>query len=174
MMPLLSLSFRLFGVMLLLLILTLPSAKGQEARSDALPDGLYMVIGDTAEVSPDLPLQWVTYNRMFHEGDISPATRLRLATDDFVPLRLQSDPVAEVQQGEKKRLLLALSPEASEKLKTFTASRVDRTAAIVIDGEVVSAHRIRTALTSGLLQISWCGKYACQVLQARLIRNVED
>jgi hypothetical protein len=165
---------RLFGGLFLLLPAILPLAGGQVTGSDGLPDGLYMVIGDSAEIPADLPTQWVTYNRMFHEGDISPTTRLRLATDDFVPLLLQSDPVAEVQQGEKKRLLLTLTPVASEKLKTFTANRVDRTAAIVIDGEAVSAHRIRTALTSGMLQISWCGEYACQVLQARLVRNVED
>lgn len=155
-------------------LLCLSPLQAQVAGDPPLPDGLYMVLDEEDDVPVGFPWRWVGYNSLFHEGDITPRTRLRLATDDFVPLTLSVSPVAETQQGEKKRLLLTLSEEASGKLKGFTAERVDRTAAIVIDGEAVSAHRIRVALTSGLLQISWCGEYACEVLQARLMRNVED
>lgn len=162
------------GMFVLTGMLHLPGF-GQAGQASSLPDGLYRVIQQEGgkDSDTDAVIQ-VVYNRLFHEGDIGPETRLWVDTSDYVPLILGIPPRAEIQEGEKKRLLLSLTPAASEKLKTFSTRHLDQRVAILLDGEVVSAHRVRTPLTSGMLQISWCGPDACEVLQARLVGNVAE
>lgn len=166
--------FRIAGMFVLAGMFHLPGF-GQSGEASSLPDGLYRVIQQEGgqDSGTDAVIQ-VVYNRLFHEGDIGPETRLWVDTSDYVPLILDIPPRAEIQEGEKKRLLLSLTPAASEKLKTFSTRHLDQRVAILMDGEVVSAHRVRTPLTSGMLQISWCGPDACEVLQARLVRNVAE
>jgi hypothetical protein len=140
------------------------------------PDGLYMVPAfatdsNWTEPAPEGTMA-VPFHSLFLEAD-ERGLQVLIDTTAFVPLLLDLSPKAEQQAEGKQRLLLSLTPEASELLKSFTAERVGETVAIVIDGQVVTRHRVRTVLTSGQLQISWCGPDACEQLKSKLVDNVQ-
>ena len=41
--------------------------------------------------------------------------------------------------------------------------------AMVVDGEIVTLHKIRTVITGGKLQITRCQDNACEVIKAKLV-----
>ncbi len=139
------------------------------------PDGLYKipafaVDSNWTEAAPEGTMA-VPFHSLFLEANEREFGVL-VDTSAFVPLELELPPQSEQQSEDKQRLLLSLTPEASELLKNFTAERVGESVAIVVDGKVVTRHRVRTALTSGQLQISWCGPDACEQLRSKLVGNV--
>ncbi len=154
-------------------LLTLACALSGYAQSP--PDGLYMVPAFAADSNRTEPApegtMAVPFHSLFLEAD-ERGLQVLIDTTAFVPLQLETSPKAEQQTEEKQRLLLSLTPAASELLKNFTAERVGESVAIVVDGQVVTRHRVRTALTSGQLQISWCGPDACEQLRSKLVDNV--
>ncbi len=146
-----------------------------DAFARSPPDGLYMVPAFAVDSNWTTPAPKGTIAVPFHSLFLEADERgllVLIDTTAFVPLLLEMPPQAEQQSEDKQRLLLSLTPEASELLKSFTAERVDESVAIVVDGLVVTRHRVRTALTSGQLQISWCGPDACDQLRCRLTGNV--
>jgi len=157
------------------LLTFMSKAKAQEAS--LIPDGLYPVLKvDTTGQVPGETLAETVYlpfsTLMQEPGDIPLNVLLNIA--DFVPLMLDEPPVEGPIQDDKRHLLLSLSPEASEQLIDFSTRRVNERAAIVIGGEVITMHGIREPLTSGMLQISWCGVDACEILMVRLRDNMQE
>ncbi len=53
-------------------------------------------------------------------------------------------------------------------MKQVTRDNLGKSAALVIDGEVVTAHKIRAVIDSGLVQLSRCTDDACDYILARL------
>ena len=158
-----------------LLVLLMWIGMRSAGSAQDLEDGLYRIpafaldsnwTGSTPQGTTSLP-----FHSLFEEEEGGPAYFL-IDTMDHVPLRLEIAPRAEDQSEGKKRLMLTLTKEGSEKLRSFTADRVGETVAIVIDDQVVSKHVVKEALTSGQLQIAWCGPDACEQLRSRLQDNV--
>lgn len=42
--------------------------------------------------------------------------------------------------------------------------------AMVVDGEIVTRHKIRSVITGGKLQITRCVDNACEVIRAKLVK----
>lgn len=84
---------------------------------------------------------------------------------------LESPPKEEQQTETKKKLLLSLIRDASEKLKIFTANHVMDRVDLVVDGEALTLHKIREPVTSGKLQITRCNDNACESLLVKLKDN---
>ncbi|MEM7262010.1 MAG: hypothetical protein AAF488_08460 [Planctomycetota bacterium] len=74
---------------------------------------------------------------------------LVLPSTPSVPLELMEPPT--VEEG---ALFVTLTESAGRQLFEFTQRSVGRPVAVVIGGEIVTVHVIRTALTGGQLQIS--------------------
>jgi preprotein translocase subunit SecD len=97
---------------------------------------------------------------------------LKLQKAPFVPLLINGKPLEDKEEGSNKpRLQLTLEDEQIEPLKQFTDTNLGKTVAIVIGGEVVSTHKIRTAITGGRLQITRCTKHGCETLYTRLLKK---
>jgi preprotein translocase subunit SecD len=58
------------------------------------------------------------------------------------------------------------------RLKAFSAENLNKETAIVVDGEVLTMHKIKVVLTSGPLQITGFYDNACELLFVKLKNNV--
>ena len=115
----------------------------------------------------------INFNKMFIENAGQDITRVLIDTSEYVPLELDKAPTAEKQTEQKKKLMLSLTPAASEILKTFSAKNVMKKVVIVVGGEALTMHKIREAITGGQLQITRCSDNACEKLFIMLKDNVK-
>lgn len=146
-------------------------AQKESALADQTPiqkinDGFYEVMYiDSTGSSLTEGQARLSLDTVFNVGD---ARKLILDVSDYVPLELEGDPIAEQQTDSKKLLSITLSPSAAEKMKRFTANRVMKQVAIVIDGEVITMHKIREAITGPGMQITRCDDNACEYLFVKM------
>ncbi len=142
-----------------------------------LKDGLYLIskIDTNAANLSDLSENEasVFFSKMFDEYNEEGFMRIIVDTSDFVPLELEKKPIAEQQTESKKKLLLSLTKDASEKLKLFSKNNLMKEVVIVVDGEALTMHKIKVPLTSGLLQITRCNDNACELLLVKLKNNIK-
>jgi preprotein translocase subunit SecD len=126
-----------------------------------LPTGVYVVERASFQEKAVLPLHaaevlLVDHHRYLKNDDKEPSQFLVVHQTPEVPLDLAGEPKAEKELGEVVRVLLRLKPSAAKALERLTRERPGRQLAIVVDGEVVTVHKIRTVLTHGEVQITSC------------------
>jgi preprotein translocase subunit SecD len=68
-------------------------------------------------------------------------------------------------------LLFKLTPETSIKLEKLTREHLGGKVAFLIDGEPVTIHKIRSAITGGQFQLTRCTDTACRIIYGRLLKN---
>jgi len=161
-----------------LILIFLIGCSADEAVKRTMPDGLYLISKvDTIESQKSTlgaKEKEIFFSAMFEEYNSAEYIRLIVDTTQYVPLDLQQKPVTEQQTEEKKKLLLSLTKEASEKLKVFSTNHVMDRVALIVDGEALTMHKIRVPLTSGQLQITRCNDNACERLFTTLKDNVKE
>ena len=149
----------------------------QSKQSKTIPDGIYYIVKiDTTEFQIDTLSSnelSINFSKMFEDYNSEEYLKLIIDTTEYVPLELEAAPVAEKQTEFKKKLLLSLTQEASEKLKIFSKKHVLDRVAIVIDGEALTMHKIKEPITSGQLQITRCTDNACELLNVTLKDNIK-
>ena len=167
------------SIFLILTILYLQTGTSfsQTGSKITVNDGLYLVIKpgtDTTQFDSIAEGQVViNFNKMFIDNTGQDFTRILIDTSEYVPLELEKAPTTEPQTDIKKKLMLSLTPKASEKLKAFSAKHVMQKVVIVVDGEALTMHKVREAITSGQLQITRCSDNACEKLFIMLKDNVK-
>ena len=142
-----------------------------------IPDGLYLIVKiDTLAAQIDtLSTKEIAiyFSKLFEDFNTNEYLRIIIDTTEYVPLELEKVPTTEQQTEAKKKLLLSLTKEASEKLKSFTTNHVMNRVALVVDGEVLTMHKIKVPITSGQLQITRCNDNACERLFVTLKDNIK-
>ena len=140
-------------------------------------NGLYLVdYVDTVKVSEILlndKEMIVYFSPMFDEFNSDKDTRIIIDTTQYVPLELETPPVTEQQTENKKKLLLSLTKEASERLESFTTKNIMRMVTLVVDGEALTLHKIKAVINGGQLQITRCNDNACETLYVKLKENIK-
>ena len=139
------------------------NAIGQVAEADkSPPDGIYAVL-KTAEnrsdiKTPDQNRRIVKYATFTRWGDTYPKISfMLLKTMPDVPLRLAADSVTVENGKDGERLNVRLIDESVDRLSRFTAKHIGDRAALILDGKVVMVATVRSAITGGEMQISFCG-----------------
>lgn len=149
----------------------------QTDSKNIIKDGLYLVIKTGSDTtyfeSPKKTEFTIGFNKMFLEFADKDFSKVLIDTTEYVPLELDKLPTTEPQTELKKKLLISLTKEASEILKTFSAKHVMQKVVIVVDGEAVTMHKIREAITSGKLQITRCNDNACERIMVKLKDNIK-
>ena len=143
-----------------------------------IPDGIYL-IGRSGDVAEDLiPLAskeaLISFSELFREKTDPGVIYLVVRTDAFVPLRLAKAPETENQEDNRKRLMLKLTDDASLQLAEFTKEYLDQHTAIVVDGQALTMHKIRSVIEGGKMQITRCTDNACEFLYEQLSDNVVE
>jgi preprotein translocase subunit SecD len=89
-----------------------------------------------------------------------------------IPLILAGTPeLIDKGQNGFPELLFELTPETSIKLEKLTREHLGGKVAFLIDGEPVTLHKIRSAITGGQFQLTRCTDTACRIIYGRLVKN---
>jgi hypothetical protein len=146
-----------------------------ELKTATLPNGLYAVIRGAS--TPDSagvegPGQVVLlYDRKYTDADsTTPPEYLALDTTSYVPLILSGPPEARKDEHGWTMLNVTLAREQVKPLEVFSRAHLGGKVAILLDGEVISTHKVRSVIEGGQLQITRCGDNACDILRAKLTR----
>jgi hypothetical protein len=144
-----------------------------------IADGMYLVVSEIKNEAdvPDIlsPNRFVVKcSDMLLENNEREYIKLIIDTSDFVPLKLSIKPRTEQQTETKKRIEIELTKSSAGKLEKFTTVNLNGRIALIIGGEVISAHKIRMPITGGKFQISYCGPDMCEILESHLINNVDS
>jgi preprotein translocase subunit SecD len=115
----------------------------------------------------------IKLNELFIEDNEDAHIRFLIDTTEYVPLELDKAPVSEAQTEQKKKLMLSLTPSASEILKNFSSRHVMQKVVIVVNGEALTMHKVREPITSGQLQITRCTDNACEKLYIMMKDNIK-
>ncbi len=152
----------------------MPAAAKQPADNRRpLARGVYAVLREgltREEAQPDkVPYAILIYDRKYSESDRDrPPEYVALDTSFFVPLRLAGPPEARKDDRGWTLLNVTLAPEHVKTLERFTREHLGGRVAIVIDGEIITMHKVRSVIEGGRVQITRCSDDACQVLRRKL------
>jgi preprotein translocase subunit SecD len=142
-----------------------------------LPDGLYLVLKSSrvrSELGSSAKNCVVVANdfHLLEPEEREPTQYLLVQRNPFIPLHLGTDPVEDTEQRSgKPRLSLQLAADQKQPLEEFTRQHQGETVVIVIGGEPVTSHKVKTAITGGALQITRCTKHGCETLFTTLLKN---
>lgn len=142
----------------------------------SLEDGIYLIHRKGDVSKKILPLsaneKIIQFNKEFIEKTDPGPKYLVINTNEFAPLLLKEKPKTEDQTAEKKKLLLALNEEGKNRLKEFSTKNLYKSTTIVVNGEALTMHKIKSVLDGGFLQITRCNDNACELLYFALQDNV--
>ena len=102
------------------------------------------------------------------EGQREPRRYLLIAKRPDVPLTLAEAPKKLTGDAGRTELLLELTEDGAKRLAEVTRANVGREVAFLIDGRVVSTHKIREPISGGQFKLSRCTDNACEVIYSRL------
>ncbi len=137
------------------------------------PDGVYAVRRDGAKEKDVLPLrdgEILVVNRhpYLKKGESEPPRFLVVSPAPDVALDLAGEPKAVKEGEEVVRILVTLRPKAAAALERLTRDQVGRQVAVVLGGEVVTAHKVRDVIKGGEVQITSCAAGAAGYLLDQL------
>ncbi len=113
----------------------------------------------------------LVYDRKYSASDQNePAKYVALDTTSFVPLILAGPPDTKKDDRGWTLLSVTLAREHVKTLADFTRAHLGGSVAIVLDGEIVTMHKVRTVIQGGQCQITRCQDNACDILRAKLAK----
>lgn len=146
---------------------------------EKVQDGFYAVrrVSETREAL--LPLAddeiIVNYSSMFQEpGDKK--EYVVITKEHYVPLSLKEMPVKVKDKTERTKFWLnvCLTDDAAIKLEELTKANIGKRGTMVVNGESITIHKIRSVIKDGKMVISRCGDNACEHIFLELKDNVKS
>lgn len=147
----------------------------QESAERKLQNGFYPVSGEAATRSEALKENHACIALIYDGKDVdstylSSPQFVAIDTSSFVPLILAGSPTA-LKDGSGRTLLgVTLAKKYVGRLETFTKAHLGGKVAIVLDGEIITMHKIRSVISEGKIQITRCYDNACEVLLSKLTK----
>jgi len=145
---------------------------GQDALG-SLSDGIYYVVReDSAERETrsggnDFPVLPYTA-RYSDSGPEEPARYITLDPSSFIPMILEGAPDMQKDSGGKTLLGVTLKERYARPLEEFTRKHLGGKVAILLGGEIITIHKVRSVISGGRIQITRCDDNACEVLRSKL------
>jgi preprotein translocase subunit SecD len=149
------------------------TADDAPAVKSKIPDGVYAVERDGASEKEVLPLKEgevlaVNRHRYQKTEGKEPPRYLVVHTAPEVALDLAGEPKADKKGDEVVRIQLKLQPKPAAALEKLTRDRPGKQVAIVLGGEVVTVHKVRSPIPNGDVQITSCTPGAADFLLKQL------
>lgn len=141
-----------------------------------LENGVYVVLREapTAQGArvEGVPQVVLAYDRRKY-GDAPPneaLTYVAIDPTDYVPLLIEGVPEMKTDGQGKSILSVSLARKNIERTEAFTRAHLGGRIAMLVDGEIVTLHKIRSVITGGKLQITRCTDNACEAIRAKLVK----
>ncbi|MDB6147816.1 MAG: hypothetical protein JWO45_1480 [Spartobacteria bacterium] len=150
-----------------------PAVVGQTAQH--LDNGVYLSLRESSAPQEaqaiGAPSMVLTYDRRKYSGAPAnePLTYVAIDSKDFVPLIIEGAPEMKSDGRGKSILTVSLARKNAERLEAFTRAHLHGRIALIVDGEIVTLHKVQTVVTGGKLQITRCTDGACEVIRAKLV-----
>jgi hypothetical protein len=111
-------------------------------------------------------------SKYLRDSEATPVLYVLLSRRPDVVLTLANAPVLQ-QRGPNgfSELQLELTKEAAADLERMTRKHLGQRVALVVDGDVVTIHKIRSVISDGKVQLTRCTDNACQYLYTRLTKK---
>jgi hypothetical protein len=109
-------------------------------------------------------------DRYSEPSERGPRTYVAIDTTSWVPLILEGLPEARPDGSGRTLLGVTLQERYVKPLEDFTTRHLGGRVAILLDGEIVTMHKIRAIIREGKIQITRCDDNACEVLFTKLTR----
>jgi preprotein translocase subunit SecD len=161
------------SIVAILSLLASETTLAQHSSASQLPNGFYSVI--QADSLKDLvPASGPGHTTIVYDGRYIDSTQadspeyVTIDTISFVPLILEGSPVAKKDGSGWTSLSVTLSQKYIGKLGDFTKAHLGGRLAILLGGEIISMHKIRSVISEGKIQISRCHDNACDILLSKL------
>jgi hypothetical protein len=145
----------------------LPTAHPDE--QGRLPDGIYATLAeaDTFDAANQAAQPHIVLRDDGRfTGQSGPVTYVALATQTYVPLQLAAPPELTPGTNGFSSLQLQLDSQYTRGLERFSITHLR--VALVIDGEIISRHKVRSAIRDGRIMVSRCADNVCEVLYTKL------
>lgn len=138
-----------------------------------MPDGVYAVLRESLREKDVRPLKdgerlAVHRHRYLKTKDKEPPRFVVVRAAPDVDIDLTGRPKAVKDGEEVVRILLKLKPKAAKALERLTSDRAGKQIAIILGGEVVTMHKVRTVIKGGDVQITSCAAGAAKYLLEQL------
>ena len=119
-----------------------------------------------------VPQRVLTYDRGKYSGAPAnePLTYVAIDPKDYVPLIIDGTPEMKSDGQGKSVLSVSLARKNVPEAEAFTRAHLGGRIAIVVDGEIVTIHKIRSVITDGKVQITRCTDNACEVIRSKLVK----
>ncbi len=141
-----------------------------------LANGIYLVLDESENLQKipnanDEQALLVDKHEFFEASANTPICYLLVSKRSYVPLILESLPTKEKAENGKHILFLKLDEKHVSLFKEFTGKHIGSKAAVIIGSKVVTVHKIRSEISDGRVQISFCSANACEVLYIKLTES---
>lgn len=140
-----------------------------------LENGLYLVNRWTETKGDLFPLlddeRYFKYdeNKFFQLKDeaVEPIRHIGLSKTEFIPFDLKKKPQPIPQDDGRVQIDLKFSKKMASKLTPFSRKYLGRQVAMVIGGEIITLHKVRSVISSDGIQISRCTDDGCQLIMSK-------
>lgn len=138
-----------------------------------LPNGVYAVLaeGATPDQIREVPAssRVLRYDDKYSDaGRRQPPRYIALDAVAFVPLILEGPPEASKSERGWTMLSVTLERKQVKSLEDLTRTHLGGRVAIVLDGEIVTLHKVRSIITDGKAKVTRCTDDACRTLLLKL------
>ena len=140
-----------------------------------LENGAYSILREAPSLQEaqvaSAPGVVLTYDRRKYSGapPNEPLAYVAIDPKDYVPLIIEGNPEMKSDGQGKSILTVSLSGKNVQRAEAFTRAHIGGRIAMVVDGEIVTLHKIRSVITDGKLQITRCTDDACEVIRSKLV-----
>jgi len=151
------------------------AATSPPAPAHALENGAYLILREAPtpqQARVEGASQMVlAYDRRTYSGapPNEPLTYVAIDPKDYIPLIIEGTPEMKSDGQGKSILTVFLTRQNAERAEAFTRAHLGDRIAMVVGGEIVTLHKIRSVITGGKLQITRCTDNACEVIRSKLV-----
>jgi hypothetical protein len=159
----------------LLISCALMSVVAQAAsQPEKHPAGFYLIAAQAASAEalprPTAEQQIARYDAKFLvPSERTPAKYLLLPRHPDVELKLAKAPDLEKGENGFPELRLELTTQAAANLEKLSREHLGQTVSLLIDGEPITIHKIRSVITGAQFRLSRCTDNACEYIRGRLV-----
>lgn len=145
---------------------TRPASEADEAEEAAPPPDGICAVAEAGAGADGVVM--VPYDGRYTGEPLAEAELVAVDAASCVPLELEGEPTTRDDGRGHALLSVTLRRENAARLEELTRKHLGGRVAIVLDGEVVTQHKVRSVVAGGQLQITRCTDDACEVLRAKL------
>jgi hypothetical protein len=147
----------------------------QHVASIRPADGIYLVQRWTETRADLFPLQadeqYFRYDEnkflQLQDEEPEPVKYIGLSKTELIPFQLTSRPESIRQADGRLEIGLEFSPEMQTRLTSFSQKYLGRQVALVIGGEIITLHKVRSVIRSDGIKISRCTDNGCQLIMSK-------